>query len=48
MIAAGQDTLDDAGWISMMPAAVLFLTVLSITLVGAQLSQRFSIRESVG
>jgi peptide/nickel transport system permease protein len=48
MILAGQDQLEDAWWISMAPAAVMFLTILAINLIGDQLSQRFTVKESVG
>jgi peptide/nickel transport system permease protein len=48
MIWAGRDQLDKAWWISMMPAAVMFVTILSINLIGDTLSERFSIREAIG
>jgi peptide/nickel transport system permease protein len=48
MIWAGRDQLDKAWWISMMPAAVMFLTILSINLIGDVLAERFSVREAIG
>lgn len=48
MIWDGRDQLDDAWWISMAPALVMFLTILSVNLLGDVLSQRFSIKENVG
>ncbi len=48
MILAGQDQLEKAWWISMTPALVMFLTILSINLIGDQLSQRFMVKEAVG
>jgi peptide/nickel transport system permease protein len=47
MIYAGKDRLQVAWWISLMPALVLFLTILSINLIGDVLADRFSIRESI-
>jgi peptide/nickel transport system permease protein len=48
MIYAGKDRLQQAWWISLMPAAVLFATILSINLIGDVLAERFNIRESIG
>ena len=49
MIAAGSEPLrNGAWWISLMPAFVMFLTVLSINLLGDVLSQRFNTREAIG
>jgi peptide/nickel transport system permease protein len=48
MIWDGRDQLDKAWWISMMPAIVMFLTILSINVIGDQLSARFNVREAVG
>jgi peptide/nickel transport system permease protein len=48
MIFAGQRKLETAWWISMMPAATMFLTILSINLLGDVLSERFRIREAIG
>jgi len=46
LIGEGRTELDDAWWISLLPSAVLFLTVLSFNLLGDILSKRFDIRES--
>lgn len=48
MIYAGQRKLETAWWISMMPAATMFLTILSINLLGDVLAERFRVRESIG
>lgn len=48
MIWDGRDQLDKAWWISMMPATVMFLTILAVNMIGDVLSQRFSIREAIG
>jgi peptide/nickel transport system permease protein len=48
MIFAGKDRLQEAWWISMMPALVLFLTILSINLIGDVLAEKFNIRDSIG
>ena len=48
MIFAGKDLLQEAWWISLMPALVLFLTILSINLIGDVLAERFNIREAIG
>ncbi len=42
MIADGRNDLDGLPWLSLLPAAVLFLTVLSCNLVGDSLSARWS------
>jgi peptide/nickel transport system permease protein len=48
MIAAGSERLrDGVWWISLMPAAVMFLTVLSINLLGDVVAQRFNTREAI-
>ncbi|MDO8364652.1 MAG: ABC transporter permease [Actinomycetota bacterium] len=48
MIAAGQERLRNGiWWISLMPAFVMFLTVLSINLLGDVLAQRFNTREAI-
>ncbi|HEX9260644.1 MAG TPA: ABC transporter permease [Acidimicrobiales bacterium] len=46
LIGEGRTELEDAWWISLLPSAVLFLTVLSFNLLGDILSKRFDIRES--
>lgn len=48
MIFGGQQKLETAWWMSVMPSIVLFLTVLSINLLGDTLSERFRIREAIG
>jgi peptide/nickel transport system permease protein len=48
MISAGSERLRNGiWWISLMPAFVMFLTVLSINLLGDVLSQRFNRREAI-
>ncbi|MBA2282258.1 MAG: ABC transporter permease [Acidimicrobiia bacterium] len=49
MIAAGQaspNALRDHGSVALTPAAVLFVTVLSLNLIGDKLRQRFDVKES--
>lgn len=49
MIAAGSQKLRaGAWWISMMPALVMFLTLLAINLLGDVIAQRFNTREAIG
>ena len=49
MIAAGSEPLrNGAWWIALMPALVMFLTVLSINLLGDVLAQKFNSREAIG
>ena len=48
MIFAGKDLLQEAWWISLMPAMVLFLTILSINLIGDVLAERFNVRDAIG
>ncbi len=47
MINEGRQNLEDAPWISLMPAAVMFLTILAFNLIGDVLSKRFDIKESL-
>jgi peptide/nickel transport system permease protein len=48
MISAGSERLRNGiWWISLMPAFVMFLTVLSINLLGDVLAQRFNTREAI-
>jgi peptide/nickel transport system permease protein len=47
MIYAGKDRLQDAWWIALMPAFVLFLTILSINLLGDVVAERFNIRDKI-
>lgn len=48
MIFGGQTKLETAWWISIMPSAVLFLTVLTINLLGDAVNEKFRIREAIG
>ena len=48
MISFGTTPLRDGSWwIALMPATMLFLTVLSINLLGDVLAQRFNTREAI-
>jgi peptide/nickel transport system permease protein len=44
LIAEGQQDLDTAWWISLMPAMVLFLTILAFNIMGDVLAKRFDVR----
>lgn len=46
MIAEARSQIDDAWWATMMPALVLFLTVLAFNLIGDWFARRFDIREA--
>ncbi|MDK3256909.1 ABC transporter permease [Blastococcus capsensis] len=46
MIAEGKRHLDDAIHIALIPSVVMFLTVLSLNLVGDVLRSRFDVREA--
>jgi peptide/nickel transport system permease protein len=48
MIASGRSELRNAVHISMVPAAVMFLTVLSLNFLGERLSGRFDLRGQGG
>jgi ABC-type dipeptide/oligopeptide/nickel transport system permease subunit len=48
MIFGGQQKLETAWWMAIMPAVVLFLTVLAINLLGDVLSEKFRIKEAIG
>jgi peptide/nickel transport system permease protein len=48
MIFGGQQKLETAWWMAIMPAIVLFLTVLAINLLGDVLSEKFRIKEAIG
>jgi peptide/nickel transport system permease protein len=48
LIAEGQGDLDTAWWISLLPAAVMFLTILSFNVLGDVLAKRFDVRDAVG
>jgi peptide/nickel transport system permease protein len=47
LIDDGRQDLDTAWWISLMPAAVMFLTILSFNVMGDVLARRFDVREGV-
>jgi peptide/nickel transport system permease protein len=47
MINKGRTDLDTAAHISLVPAAVMFLTVLALNFVGDKLQERYEPRESV-
>lgn len=47
MINKGRNDLDTAAHISLIPAAVMFLTVLALNFVGDKLQERYEPRESV-
>lgn len=46
MIAEGRRHLDETAHLSMVPAAVMFLTVLAVNFVGDSLRSRFDVREA--
>lgn len=49
MIAAGSEPLrNGAWWVALMPASIMFLTVLSVNLLGDVVAQRFNTREALG
>ena len=47
MINKGRNNLETAAHISLMPAMMMFLTVLSLNFIGDKLQERFETRESV-
>ena len=47
MINKGRNDLEGAAHISLMPAMVMFLTVVSLNFVGDKLQERFDTRESI-
>jgi len=47
MINKGRNSLEVAAHISLMPALMMFLTVLSLNFIGDKLQERFDTRESV-
>jgi peptide/nickel transport system permease protein len=48
LIAEGQQDLGTAWWISLLPAAVMFLTILSFNVLGDVLAKRFDVRDAIG
>lgn len=48
MILDGQGKLENSWWISLMPAATMFITILSINLLGDVLAEKFRVREAIG
>jgi peptide/nickel transport system permease protein len=42
MMAEGREVLDQSPHVSMIPTAVMFLTVLSVNLIGDRLRNRFA------
>ena len=47
LIEDGRQNLADAWWISLLPAAMMFLTILAFNLIGDVLAKRFDIREGL-
>lgn len=45
MIAGGKGELEDSPFVSLIPAGVMFLTVLAFNLVGERFRSRFDVRE---
>ena len=45
MISEGRARLDDAPWVSLIPAGAMFLTVLAFNLVGDRFRRVFDVRE---
>jgi peptide/nickel transport system permease protein len=45
MISSGKPILDEAPWVALFPAAVMFLTILSLNYVGDSLRARFDVKE---
>ena len=46
MINEGREELSDAPWISLIPAAVMFVTILSLNLLGDIFTARFQIKDT--
>ena len=42
MIAEGREHIEDSSWISLIPTAVMFVTVLSFNLAGDVIRRRFA------
>jgi len=47
MINESRADLDDAWWATLMPCAMLFVTVLAFNVIGDRVARRFDIREAV-
>jgi peptide/nickel transport system permease protein len=47
LIAEGEQDLDTAWWIALMPALMMFLTILAFNIMGDVLARRFEVREAV-
>jgi len=47
LIDDGRQDLETAWWISLLPAAVMFLTILAFNIMGDVLAKRFDVREAV-
>jgi peptide/nickel transport system permease protein len=47
LIADGQQDLATAWWISLMPALMMFLTILAFNIMGDVFAKRFDVREAV-
>jgi peptide/nickel transport system permease protein len=45
MIDAGRQHIDDAVWISLVPATTMFLTVLSLNFAGDTLREFFDVKD---
>lgn len=46
LIELGSNDLDDAPYLALIPCAFLFVTLLSLNLIGDRLQERFSVREA--
>jgi peptide/nickel transport system permease protein len=46
MIAEGASNLEDAWWMSLLPAACLFVTLVALSTVGDHIARRFSYRSA--
>ena len=47
LVAEGQQDLANAWWISLLPATMMFVTILSFNIMGDVVAKRFDIREGV-
>ena len=47
LVADGQQDLATAWWISLLPASMMFVTILSFNIMGDVVAKRFDIREGV-